>query len=121
MIVRCNQGCRLSDGTTSASLDVDTNKAMCDECGEEVTNVSNYSKLSMKKNGDILRSKNRKAFMFPCLTCDRNVEATTNMGVVVGRGCENDQKGCKINITEHMICAIENSEVIAKKIEAMDE
>jgi hypothetical protein len=121
MIVRCNQKCRLSDGTTSASLDVDENRAICDQCGEELTNVSSYSKISMRKNGDILRSKNRKAFMFPCLTCERSVEATTKMGVVVGRLCENEQKGCKIDITEHMVCAIENSEIIAKKIEDIDE
>ena len=82
MIVRCNPGCRLNDGMTSASLDVDSNQAICDECGIEIENVSSYSKLSMKKNGDVLRSKNRKAFVFPCQTCDESVEASIVNGVV---------------------------------------
>jgi hypothetical protein len=109
MIVRCNVSCKLNGGTTDVSLDVDENKAICNECGEEVVNISSYSKLSMKKNGDVLRSKNRKAFMFPCQTCNMDVEASVVSGVVIGAQCPNSGKGCKINITKHMVCAIESS------------
>ena len=121
MIVRCNIGCKLSDGTTSASLNVDDNAAICDNCGEEVVNVSSYSKISMKKNGDIIRSKYRKAFMFPCNTCENNVEAVLVAGVVVGKECINDQKNCKINITEHMVYAMEKTESIRDILEDADE
>ena len=121
MIVRCNPGCRLNDGMTSVSLDVDSNQAICDECGIEIENVSSYSKLSMKKNGDVLRSKNRKAFVFPCQTCDENVEASIINGVVIGTQCPNDGSGCKIDITQHMVCAIEASSLVKIEKEDPDE
>ena len=120
MIVRCNQKCRYSDGFTDGSLDVDTNDVMCNECGEVLSEVSSYTKLAMKANGDIVRSKKKKAFMFPCNTCENNVETQFVNGVLVGKVCENDQKGCQINITEHMIQAIEETQKTLKKTEVKD-
>jgi len=106
MLVRCNVGCKLSDGMTDASLDVDSDSAICNECGETLDGVSSYAKLSMKKNGDILRSRKKKAFMFGCKACDETVEATFNNGVLVGKGCPNNMEGCKIDTTSHMVHAI---------------
>ena len=120
MLVKCNPLCKLSDGTTDASLNVDTNDAVCNQCGEIVEHVSKYSKLSMKSNGDILRSKNRKAFMFPCETCDKYVEAAFDGSVLVGKTCEAEQKGCKINITPHMARAIKQTEEYLLKVEEHD-
>jgi ribosomal protein L37AE/L43A len=120
MIVRCNQGCKKSDGFTDGSLDVDSNEAICNECGETLNTVSSYAKLSMKTNGDILRSKNRKAFMFPCQTCDTNVEAQFINGILVGKNCSNNFEGCKINVTEHMSKAIEEVQKRSELIEAED-
>lgn len=121
MLVKCNPLCKLSDGTTDASLDVDANEAVCNQCGEIVKHVSKYSKLSMKTNGDVLRSKNRKAFMFPCQTCDKQVEAAFVNSKLVGKGCSNGGEGCKINITEHMIKAIEETSLYLSKVEKHDE
>ena len=89
MLVKCNPLCKLSDGTTDASLDVDSNNAVCNTCGEVVDHVSSYSKLSMKANGDILRAKNRKAFVFHCEACDLNVEAEFRGSRLSGKTCPN--------------------------------
>ena len=120
MIVRCNPKCKYSDGFTDASLDVDSDEVMCNECGEVIGGVSSYSKLSMKTNGDIIRSKNRKAFMFPCLTCDDNVEAHFVNGILVGKGCSMSQEGCKINVTEHMVKAIQETQRVLEKVQEND-
>jgi len=107
MLVRCNLKCRLSDGQTDASLDVDSNKAMCNTCGDVLTDISEYTRLSMKANGDVLRSsKSRKAFVFPCNTCSKDVEAHMDGGVLVGKACVNDRVGCQLNITESMLHAL---------------
>jgi len=120
MIVRCNPKCRNSDGFTDGSLDVDTDEVMCNECGEVLKGISPYAKLSMKTIGGIIRSKKKKAFMFPCKTCDEHVEAQFVNGVLVGKSCTNNQDGCKINITEHMVKAIEETQKVLKKAEAND-
>jgi len=120
MIVRCNVGCRLTDGITDASLDLDTNNAMCNECGEVLTDVSEYSKLSMKTNGDILRTKKKKAFVFPCQTCNEDVETEFVSSRLVGKACPNNQDGCKIDITQHMVKAIEETKIISDKIKEHD-
>jgi hypothetical protein len=118
MIVRCNPKCKSSDGFTNGSLDVDSNEVICNECGDILKSVSSYSKLSMKTTGDIIRSKHRKAFMFPCQICDLNVEAQFINGILVGKVCPNDQVGCKINVTEHMVRAMEETRSRLEKVEA---
>jgi hypothetical protein len=120
MIVRCNQKCRYSDGFTDGSLDVDTDDVMCNECGEVLSEVSSYTKLAMKANGDVIRSKKKKAFMFPCNTCEKSVETQFVNGVLVGKVCDNDQKGCQINVTQHMIKAIEETQKTLEKAEVKD-
>ena len=107
MIVKCNVKCRESDGFTDGSLDVSSDDVICNNCGEVLSEVSSYAKLSMKANGDIIRHKDSRAFMFPCNTCEKSVEATVDAGLLVGKDCPNNGVGCKINITENMISAIE--------------
>ena len=107
MIVKCNLKCRESDGFTDGSLDVKNDDVICNNCGEVLSEVSSYTKLSMKVNGDIIRHKSSRAFMFPCNTCEKPVEAVVEAGLLIGRDCPNDGVGCKINITEHMVNAIE--------------
>jgi hypothetical protein len=120
MILRCNQKCKFSDGVTDGSLDVDTDNVICNECGEIIEDVSLYSKLALKANGDILRSKNKKAFVFPCNTCEQDVETQFVNGILVGKECRNNQVGCQINITEHMIKAIEETQKVLSKTERDD-
>tara|TARA_B100000700_G_scaffold306700_1_gene382180 strand:- start:283 stop:645 length:363 start_codon:yes stop_codon:yes gene_type:complete len=118
MLVQCNVKCHT---TVDASLNVDTNEAICNQCGSVLNSVSKYSKLSMKTNGDILRSKNRKAFMFPCQTCDKQVEAAFCNSKLVGKACPEDGSNCKINITEHMVKAIKETETYLEKVREHDE
>tara|TARA_A200000159_G_C7334465_1_gene344450 strand:- start:176 stop:520 length:345 start_codon:yes stop_codon:yes gene_type:complete len=110
----------MSDGTTDASLNVDTNEAICNECGECISHVSEYSKLSMKTNGDILRSKKRKAFVFQCGSCDKHVEAVFKNSILVGKECSNDGIGCKIDITDHMQKAIQETSAYLREVESHD-
>jgi len=118
MIIRCNPKCKKSDGFTDGSLDVDTNDVICGECGDVVQTVSSYAKISMKANGDIIRTKKKKAFVFPCNTCEDDVETQFVKGILVGKECPNDQKGCKINITQHMVVAIEETQRVLEKVES---
>lgn len=120
MIVRCNKLCKLSDGTTDASLDIETNNAICNECGEVLDGVSKYSKLSMKTTGDIIRTKKKKAFVFHCQTCDDHVETTFLNSKLVGKNCSDSGNNCKINVTKHMIKAVQDAEK-SQKIEEGDE
>ena len=117
MIVRCNPKCKKSDGFTDGSLDVDTNDVICNECGEVVRAVSSYAKISMKANGDIIRTKRRKAFVFPCNTCEDDVETQFVNGILVGKSCPNNQEGCRINVTQHMVVAIEETQKVLEKVE----
>jgi hypothetical protein len=121
MIVRCNALCRKSDGFTDAALDVDSDQVICGECGDAIKDISEFAKLAMKSNGDIIRSKKKKAFVFPCQTCDTQVETQFVSGVLVGKACPNDQKGCQINITETMVKAIEETHKLAEKIAEKEE
>jgi ribosomal protein L34E len=116
MLVKCNALCKLSDGTTDASLDVETNEAMCNECGEVLSGVSEYSKLSMKMNGDIIRTKKKRAFVFHCQTCDDHVETMFSNSRLVGKVCPNLGEGCKINVTNHMARAIRDAQLQQEKL-----
>jgi ribosomal protein L37AE/L43A len=110
MLVRCNIGCKKSNGQTDASLDVESDMIICNTCGENVDGLSDFCKLSMKANGDIIRHKARKAFTFPCNTCDKHVEARFVDGILVGKPCQNNGSGCQINVTEAMLSAIKSTE-----------
>lgn len=110
MILRCNQGCKYSDGTTDGSLNVDTNEVVCNNCGDTIKGISDFAKLSMKTTGDIKRSNNRKAFVFPCKTCNKKVEADVSAGKVSGKDCK--KGGCVIDITSFMVSAISDSKKI---------
>lgn len=101
MLLRCKEKCKLRDGTTTGSLDLKTNEVVCDHCNETLPNVSPFTKNSMKHSGDILKEEVRKAFVFPCETCNKKVEAKVVEGDrVVGKGCEGD---CSIKVPSVMI------------------
>ena len=118
MLVQCNTKCQT---TVNALLDIDTDNVICGECGSVLSDVSKYSKLSMKTNGDILRSKNKKAFVFYCQTHDDHVETAFVESRLVGKTCPDDGEQCKIVITEHMIKAIEETSLYLSKVEKHDE
>ena len=108
MIVRCNQGCKLSDGTTDGSLNMETNDVICNTCGNIIKGISEFAKISMKNIGDIKRINKKKAFVFPCKTCSKNVVTEINAGKVIGKDCKNGN--CLINITEFMVKMIQENQ-----------
>ena len=107
MLVRCNPKCKLNDGMTECKLNVETNQAICMECGDEVTSVSKFAKLSMKMNKDVIKDKKKRAFTFQCNTCDKSVCVTSKNSKLCGVECETPEK-CLINTTESMKLAIIN-------------
>ena len=118
MLVHCsNSKCNTS---VNAMLDPDSNEVICGDCGEVIPGVSSYSKLSMKMNGDVLRSKNRKAFVFHCATCDKHVETTFKQSKLSGKLCDGSFGECKINITDHMKKAIQETGSYLSKVEEYD-
>lgn len=108
MIIRCNQGCKLSDGVTDGSLNIETNDVVCNTCGEVINGISEFAKISMKNIGDIKRINKKKAFVFPCKTCNKSVETEVITGKVIGKGCKDGK--CLINITEFMVKVIQENQ-----------
>jgi len=107
MLVNCNRGCKLSDGTTDGSLDIETNNVICNKCGENIVGISEFAKISMKNMGDIKKINKKKAFVFNCKTCKKDVETEISAGRVSGKGCK---ESCLINITSFMVKMLEESQ-----------
>lgn len=106
MLLSCNQGCKKSDGMTEGSIDIDSDKVICNKCGDEMRNVNSFTKRGMKSNNDVIK-KSPKAFLFDCLTCKKKVDTESANGILRGKGCNNS---CKFNISRFMINTIENIE-----------
>jgi hypothetical protein len=106
MLVRCNINCRENGGMTDASLDVKTGRAVCNDCGDELINISSYTKNSMKMVGDVIRGKNRKAFIFSCEECGESKEVDIIGDKIVGAECDYENFNCKFSITDNMVDAI---------------
>lgn len=104
MLLGCPKTCKLQKTTTDASLDIVSNEAVCNDCGEIIP-VSSFAKNSMKITGDVIKEK-KKAFLFDCNTCKNKVEAQKTNGRIVGKGCETNN--CMLNITKAMRVAIES-------------
>jgi hypothetical protein len=105
MLVRCNQNCKHSV-TTDASLDIEADEAVCNYCGEVLENITSYAKNAMKMNGDVIRRAKGKAFNFRCSTCNKDMQAISEDGIIVGVGCSRAGE-CDFNISAYMERAIE--------------
>ena len=103
MIVRCNLGCKLNT-TTDASLDIRSNEAICNSCGEVIENLSSYAKQAMKINNDVI-TPNKKAFTYKCKGCKQEMQAIEKNGNIVGVGCS-CQELCNFDISEYAKRAI---------------
>ena len=105
MLVSCKVGCVKNNGTTDASLDISSDNVICNVCGDTLDHISKFSKISMKNNGDVIKSPQR-AFMFQCESCDKYVESEVLNHRVVGKSCKS-KKSCMINVSKPMIVAME--------------
>tara|TARA_Y100000310_G_C20344080_1_gene651188 strand:+ start:179 stop:520 length:342 start_codon:yes stop_codon:yes gene_type:complete len=104
MLVNCNDGCILNNGTTEVKLDENTGKVVCLYCGDNVNNISNYIIGVMKSVGDVIKEKPKKAFVFECKECNKYVNTVNKNGEVFGVGC--DSGACNIDITSIMKDAV---------------
>ena len=59
----------------------------------------------MKMNDDVIKDKGKRAFVFNCKTCNKNVRVTSENSKLCGVGCSVPKK-CLINTTEAMKAAI---------------
>lgn len=115
MLLSCNPRCKKSDGRTEGSLDVDRGEVVCKICGDDIVNVSSFTKQTMKQNKDIVTSA-KKAFMFDCKNCHKKVETVIVNGVPYGKDCQT--KNCTIVISEIMAGAIEKIQPVLNKFES---
>lgn len=113
MLLRCNPKCKMSDGTTEGLLDPDSNEVVCTECGDLLKNVSEFTKRSMKSQGKILK-KAKKAFVFNCKTCEKDVETVIHNNNLKGSGCN---KECGFSVSKFMINSMKNVVIAEDKNE----
>jgi len=60
--------------TTNALLDTNTLEVVCQDCGDNIANVAESMKRTLKSFGQIIRDNSRKAFMMACRNCNANRE-----------------------------------------------
>ena len=112
MLINCKKGCRLrQDGMTTAKLDIETNKAMCEFCDEEIE-ITSFAKAAMKSKGDVIKKNKNKAFSYKCQTCSEIKEVCMEGKLsekVVGINCKNDCN-CKFEINKFAFNALKASQ-----------
>jgi len=70
MLVNCTtKGCLKS---SEAKLNRDNNKVYCDECGNEILNITEYTKKALNSMGQVLRTKKKEPFQTYCKNCNEN-------------------------------------------------
>ncbi len=105
MLIRCNRGCTEKNGTTTGSVDLDSNDVVCDYCGDVVDGISSFAKQSMISAGDVVKHDKRKAFQFDCVTCKKTVNATLVADELKGVDCDGE---CKFNVSSFAINAMKS-------------
>jgi DNA-directed RNA polymerase subunit M/transcription elongation factor TFIIS len=78
MITECKCG-----NPVEAKLDLDTNKIMCQSCGEEIENMSDFAKARMKQEGDVVRDDAlhkvpEGGMQVECVKCQKSMVALLN-------------------------------------------
>jgi|7_EtaG_2_1085326.scaffolds.fasta_scaffold35568_2 hypothetical protein len=103
MIVNCNKGCYINNGTTNARLNLDTREVICDVCGDNINDISDFAKNCMEFNNDVFKEKSISSFVFNCRECKKDVKTTIGEFGPRGMHCDGE---CSINISEEMANAI---------------
>ena len=97
MLMLCDK-CNQQD---EAKLDSESDKVICGACGGEITNVSSFTKASMRRSREFITAK-KEAFSFSCDRCQK-----------VQRGVLNKEKTAvlcavcnqKLNVSAYMLKA----------------
>jgi DNA-directed RNA polymerase subunit RPC12/RpoP len=114
MLINCRPGCSGKKVTTEGKLDVEQDEVVCTYCNE-VISASNFTKMSMKRQGDIIKRDSRKSFQFNCLTCKKKVETVSDGKKLTGLNCKNN---CQFNVSKFTIHAMNS---VAVKVESQVE
>ena len=68
MLIPCiTKGCRK---TSEAKYDKDTGDVICEECGNAITNITQFTKKALLSLGQVLRSKTKQPFQALCKNCN---------------------------------------------------
>ena len=74
MLTECKCG-----NPVEAKLDVETNQVICQNCGKEIDNISEFAKNTMKMNNDVVKSKATTVpiggMQVECNHCHKNIVA----------------------------------------------
>lgn len=71
MLINCNnKGCMK---TTEARLNLKTNEVVCQECGGVITNVTEFTKRTLKTMGQVIKVNEKVPFMARCPKCAKDV------------------------------------------------
>lgn len=54
---------------SEAKLDLDNNKVICQECGQEIDNITVFTKNALKDVGQVIKRTKREPFQAYCSTC----------------------------------------------------
>jgi len=78
MLTECKCG-----NPVEAKLDVETNQIICQSCGKEIENMSEFAKARMKQDGDIVRNDSlhkvpEGGMQIECNKCQKNIIALLN-------------------------------------------
>jgi len=85
MLIMCdNKGCLQS---TDAKLNAETLEVFCQECKQQIRNISETMKRVLKSSGQIIRDEQRKAFTMGCKSCNANRQVVLD---------DNDNTVCSI-------------------------
>lgn len=117
MILHCPS--RRCNTTRDHKLKVETNDAVCMDCGESNNVVSSFMKSAMKASGEIYRSvSGKKAFMYKCPKCtvDRGVKVVDELALC-------DTCGHPLNLSSPMIEAIKTTAAkdVTRNVSALSE
>lgn len=111
MLVNCKQGCKNKRISTTVSLDLENDEAICDYCGDSIE-ISPFSKAVLKRNGKVLRKSRKGSFQYGCTTCKETISTEVVNGELRGVGCSGE---CKFDISRFTLHAIKTSIESSKK------
>lgn len=72
---------------SNALLNSDGTDVVCQECGKEISGVSEAMKRTLKSFGQVIRTEQRQAFMLACKACNANRQVVVD---------QNNKTLCKV-------------------------
>jgi hypothetical protein len=90
MIITCNRkGCMQ---TTEAKLNLETNNVVCDSCGGDIENITEFTKKALKTMNQVIRVKHKQSFQVFCKDCNKNVTMRVEEGKAYCSECKSALK-----------------------------